>query len=434
MMDRESDILRAPQCAMNFSSLRLRVPASPRRSARRSVLGLVLGTLLLAPPGCAGALPPAPEETGILQSAERAGGFTRAQAQLLATELGFAAELRPGSGAEMFSIRYRTTGVDGQPTVASGAVWIPAEAAAVLPVAVYLHGTTFPRTNVPSNPANQEGRLVGALFATTGYLLVMPDFLGMGASPGFHPWHHAASTASASLDALRAARELADQRGLDLEDRLFLFGYSQGGHATLALHREIERTGYTPAVTASAPMAGAYDLEGSSRRVLREDPSDPTTVLYAAYLATALNQVHRFAPDLRTIFVAPYDGVAADLLAGQHTAAALGARLPQRPRELFQPAFLHAIEADPDHALWRALRENSVYDWRPDAPVTLFHGGGDRVVPIENAVTAEVRMRQLGGDVELIDLGPRLDHGTAALPSLLGGWRWFQELRRAPVD
>jgi hypothetical protein len=38
-------------------------------------------------------------------------------------------------------------------------------------------------------------------------LSAMPDYIGMGGSPGLHPYVHAASEATASIDMIRAARE-----------------------------------------------------------------------------------------------------------------------------------------------------------------------------------------------------------------------------------
>ena len=35
----------------------------------------------------------------------------------------------------------------------------------------------------------------------------MPDYLGMGESPGLHPYVHGESEATATLDMIRAARE-----------------------------------------------------------------------------------------------------------------------------------------------------------------------------------------------------------------------------------
>src|ERR1051326_8920384 len=108
--------------------------------------------------------------------------------------------------------------------------------------------------------------VVGLAFATSGYAVAMPDYLGLGDSPGLHPYHHARSEATASVDMLRAARAFCAANGFQLNGRLFLAGYSQGGHATMALLRELETWHMNEfTVTACAPMAGAYDRSEERR-------------------------------------------------------------------------------------------------------------------------------------------------------------------------
>jgi len=79
-----------------------------------------------------------------------------------------------------------------------------------------------------------------SLFATTGYAAVVPDYLGLGDSPGLQLYHHARSEATACVDLLRAARTWCASNNVELNDQLFLAGYSHGGHVTMALHRELE--------------------------------------------------------------------------------------------------------------------------------------------------------------------------------------------------
>jgi hypothetical protein len=62
---------------------------------------------------------------------------------------------------------------------------------------------------------------------------------------------------------LRAARSFCASNNIGLNGQLFLAGYSQGGHTEMALHRELERYHTNEfAVTASAAMAGPYDMSG----------------------------------------------------------------------------------------------------------------------------------------------------------------------------
>jgi hypothetical protein len=415
---------------MNLAS-GFRNPPGPGGTGTRFLVFPLLWVLA----GCGGGVP---ADTGsaspevaeeVLVSAQLVGMVTRAGAEEQAREMGVAAEFPAVADAEIYRVRYRTTDLDGTPTEASGAVWIPIGLNQSLPLATYLHGTTFPRDEVPSNPRNQEGRIVGMLFANSGMVLAMPDYLGMGVHEGVHPWHHAESTASASLDMLRAAQELVARQGIRLDGRLFIFGYSQGGHAAMALHRELESQGLDGLrVTASAPMAGAYDLVGSARWMLGSNPAHSPVVLYAGYLAAVFNHIYEFS-HVESILVPPFDELGRELLAGNAPPERLMRQAPERPRGIFQPAFLDVLEADPQNPFWSALEENSVYDWAPAAPTRLFHASGDQDVPIQNAHTAARRMRELGADAAVVDLGERFTHGTAAVPAMAAARSWFDTMR-----
>ena len=72
------------------------------------------------------------------------------------------------------------------------------------PIAVYNHGTTLRKNDVPSNDTQET--FIGKIFAAGGYFVCMPDYLGMGDSPGLHPYVHGES-GKASIDMIRAARE-----------------------------------------------------------------------------------------------------------------------------------------------------------------------------------------------------------------------------------
>lgn len=81
--------------------------------------------------------------------------------------------------------------------------------------------------------------------------------MGLGYGPGLYPDVHAASEATATIDMLRATRNYCQQNAIGLNGQVFLFGYSQGGHATAAAQKMIEeKYPHEFTITASAPMAG----------------------------------------------------------------------------------------------------------------------------------------------------------------------------------
>ncbi|TNF41227.1 MAG: hypothetical protein EP310_07630, partial [Bacteroidetes bacterium] len=129
---------------------------------------------------------------------------------------------------------YETIDGRGNPTVASGVVFLPVVTETTyMPVFSYLHGTLTRDLDAPSNLKGIES-IIGWIMAMDGYISVLPDYIGMGDGPGVHPYSHAASEASASVDMLKAAMEYCETTLVKPNGNLYLSGYSQGAHAALA--------------------------------------------------------------------------------------------------------------------------------------------------------------------------------------------------------
>lgn len=89
-----------------------------------------------------------------------------------------------------------------------------------LPMVVYEHGTTSGPTDVPSQL--RGGFEVAMGYAAFGFITLAPDYLGLGDSRGFHPYVHAATEASASLDMINGGLEYLDTHEPDWDPN-FLF-------------------------------------------------------------------------------------------------------------------------------------------------------------------------------------------------------------------
>ncbi|TQM91165.1 uncharacterized membrane protein HdeD (DUF308 family) [Ornithinimicrobium humiphilum] len=142
------------------------------------------------------------------------------------------------AGARAWRILYTTTRDDGIPAVASGLVVVPTGADGPAPVVAWAHGTTGWAPGCAPSVLDEPFE-AGALFALEdvvdrGWALVASDYVGLGTeSP--HPYVIGQGEGRSVLDALRAAREVADEMpdGVTLDDRTVVWGHSQGGHAAL---------------------------------------------------------------------------------------------------------------------------------------------------------------------------------------------------------
>ncbi|MFQ5570398.1 MAG: alpha/beta hydrolase family protein [Rhodothermales bacterium] len=326
----------------------------------------------------------------------------------------------------IYKILYETVDADGAMTRASGALLVPRNAPGRRPMVSYQHGTMTARNDAPS--AGGLEQFVGLMFATAGYVAVLPDLLGLGDSPGLHPFVHAGSSATAVVDMLRAAQDFTALDGPDLNGQLFLVGYSQGGYTVMAAHREIEASHSNEfQVTASAPMAGPYDLSGVMAETFTARQAHPSPV-YLPYALLAYNDVYGLYGDPSSMFAAPFDTLLPSMFNGEFDAAAINDVLPDIPVDMLNPDFVASFEGDPNHPLRLRLQENDVYDWTPRAPIRLYHCGQDRTVPPENAQIALQHLQARGARVEFFDPLPSGDHGACAAPSLLLAKLWFDSL------
>jgi hypothetical protein len=229
---------------------------------------------------------------------------------------------------------------------------------------------------------------------------------------------------------LRAAKTFCATNGFALTNKLFLCGYSQGGHSTMALLRELEAYHTNEfTVTACAPMAGAYDLSGVTTSNFLSGAVAPNPY-YFLYLLAAYQSVYHLAPSLADLLASPYDTNLPALLTQNPTGSQLNAALPSDPVNILKPQFLADFRANLRHPLRLALQENDLYRWRPRAPLRLYHCAGDHDVIIANSEVAFSSFQALGAtQVQLIDPDPAADHSGCSEPSLLLAKAWFDSLR-----
>jgi len=288
------------------------------------------------------------------------------------------------------SLNYETIGANGEKTNASGVLLLPAGscAATAAPLVAYAKGTDVQKPRTLANPGDSETFLLAAMYASQGYAVVASDYLGFAKSTySFHPYLHADSEASVMIDAIRAARRAAIALNAPLSGKVMLTGYSQGGHASAATHRAIERD--IPGeinVVAGAHLAGPYNLSGSLKI--------PTAIagyqFFVPYLVTSWQKVYGgIYTSVNQAFKAPYAATIENLLPNPTlnyttlvTSGALPGGTPDQARDaLFQPAFITDTQTNNNSPLYLAAQKNDLLAWNPRARTLLCGGAGDPTVP-----------------------------------------------------
>lgn len=326
---------------------------------------------------------------------------------------------------DIYDITYYTKWHDGSTIKATGLLYLPRDSKKPLAELVYDHGTRIARGRY-KKPSGEEN--ICLAFAMDGYEVMQPDYIGLGTGDKFHLYQHAESEGQAGVDMIFAARELTDSLHIRRSGQLFITGYSQGGHASLATHKLIEQK-YSDKlhVTASSPMSGAYDMCGVQGEVMFHPYGNPH---YLPYLLTSFNEVYHFVPDINKIYKHPYDSLVPLLFDGQHSIRAIDKQLPSVPKDMINDEFVQAFVADSNHPLRIALRDNSLCEWVPQAPVQLCYCDSDKQVTALNAIVAYNTMKKLGAKhVTLRQVARDLSHGSCAPIAALYTKMYFDSFR-----
>lgn len=341
-----------------------------------------------------------------------------------------AAQLTEASGLNMdfdvinYKILYTTTDAFGQPDTASGLVCLPENGAFIYPFGVYNHGTVADREAVPSREGIQE-RLLPQLMAGRGMLTVAPDYLGLGDSDGIHPYVHAATEVSAGKDMLLAVRDWLTTLNLSAGYQVFITGYSQGGHAAAALHRELS-TNPIPdmEVEAASHLSGPYSI---SEVMLGTLFADELTTLpgYIAYTYISYNYVYGLYDDLGDAFVEPYLTPIRRFAAQETSLGEFNTTLTDLLVDndallsaIFQDSIRQVLsDRDTSSTIIQALIDNDTYDWAPPETTLIYYCTEDEQVPNRNAILADSVMRANGSTSVSLQSSAGLDHRNCVDPA-----------------
>lgn len=323
------------------------------------------------------------------------------------------------------SIDYQTVGVrPGENTNATGAILLPSGPncpTGAAPLLAYAHGSEVSKSFMLERADNPETLLLMAVYAAQGYVVVATDYLGYaGSRYPFHPYLHADSEATSIIDSIRAARRVAGDAGVALSGKVMLTGYSQGGHASMATQRAIERD--IPGemnVVAGGHMSGPYNLAQS----IVEGATVPVAAgqFFAPFFITAWQKVYGdlyrnpldvfrapYAADIENIFPGVYD----------YTPMLQAGKVPPDANYLpvlFQPAYLAELQANGSSPTLQAGRRNTLLGWNPKAKTVLCGGAQDPTIGFAtNAKAAQADFASRGISVPIIDVDPIIRSMAAA--------------------
>jgi len=392
---------------------------------------LLLAALLVGSLGCRRTTEdPQPTPTDgqeLFVSAQAIGTIPKLQLQTLATLVGFGAftpQLK--YDATYYKFLYKTT-YKGQLIQVSGLLGVPLNTPAPPALLSAQHGTMFRQADAPSNFPNAFTGF--ELFASAGFVTVIPDFIGLGASSNVvQPYYDKATSARTVVDMLKAARYFLQQQNIATNKNLFLIGYSEGGYVTMAAQQEIETNpAHQLTLTAAAEGAGGYDLPGMLSGIA--STTTYATPSFLALLLNGYNTTYGWNRPLTDFFQSPYAARVPGLLDGTKDRATIDAQLTTSPAALFTSTFYTALGSSTGEAvLKQQLADNSFNNWVPRSPTRLYHGTADESVFYQTSASTAARFQAAGATNVLFTPIPGGTHGTSILPMMADALPWIQSL------
>jgi pimeloyl-ACP methyl ester carboxylesterase len=307
------------------------------------------------------------------------------------------------TGMRGWRILYTTTVDDTTPATAVAGVFAPTDPpAGPRPVIAWDHGTTgLLQKCMPSLfSAPTAGIPAREQIATDGWVVVATDY-SFAEKAGPHPYLIGEGEARATLDSVRAARQMPE---LTLDKRMVVWGYSQGGHA--ALWTGIVGPRYAPdleivGVAAIAPPANIKNVLPMNVEVEK---------MFGPYIALSYS---RFYPDITF-----EQALRPEALDAARQIVNLCDSFPIEDEERIETlaaTFAGPALATSSNKALQARVDQNTADGPIQAPVLIAQGLSDNVVPSQ-ATDAYVEERCSAGQrLEYWTFAGR-DHFTIAQP------------------
>ncbi|KOV85379.1 lipase family protein [Nocardia sp. NRRL S-836] len=289
-----------------------------------------------------------------------------------------------------YDIRYRSTSATGAGTVVSGMVLVSPLPwpNGPRPVVAYAMGTQGLADRCAPSRQLQNGTEVEIAFLAhamfQGWAVAVTDYEGLG-TPGDHTYAVARSEGRALLDVARAAGSVP---GLSKDAPVGVFGYSQGGQAASSAAEQWRS--YAPDVNVVGVAAGGVPADLAAVAKFNDGNAGSGLVFAAAAgYASAYPEL-----PLADVLTARGKQVVDRIRSSCVAEIALVAPFTR----------LDALTTRPDvirDPLWqKRLRENTLGSVKPAAPVYLYHGTLDELIPFSVGQELRSRWCSLGADVQ----------------------------------
>jgi pimeloyl-ACP methyl ester carboxylesterase len=300
----------------------------------------------------------------------------------------------------------------------------------------FQNGTNTMNAFAPSEyPLNYSFQLI-ELLASTGYIVLIADYPGFGESASVtHPYLVKEPTVQSLVYMLYAVKELGNGElpGVTVNNECYLLGYSQGGWATLALHKALEldyKDDFT--LRGSACGAGPYNisllLSGMVNLATYPQP------YYLGYILNAYSKYGQFTNPISDLFKEPYASRVGTMYNGTMTSDQINAQLTTSIADLMNADFLSGYSSSAKYSTVRSsLEANSIAAWHGYKPLLLLHGSAD--LDVNPVSTEDMYSAMIGagtsGDIIKKVIVPNVNHTQGIVPCMLQGIMFLENIKNS---
>jgi pimeloyl-ACP methyl ester carboxylesterase len=329
----------------------------------------------------------------------------------------------------VYNFEYRTKAGDDDIT-ASGLVCLPVKPGEY-PVICFLNGTNTVNAYCPSNFAINTSYQMIEIIASMGYIVVIPDYPGFGASSSItHPYLVSEPTVRSTVDMLYAVKEIGEEGlpGITVKNEYWVLGYSQGGWAAMSVHKALELD-YSDDFNLGGSVCGAgpYDIGYLFQNMIGAATYPMPS--YICYIINAYSKYKQFTNPVTDILNQQYASKLPALFNGVNDLDAINSQLTTTVSALIAPEFLSGYATLPKFETVRsAMTANSITPYHTFKPLLLIHGGSDTQVSplVTDYFYGKMIDAGTSGQICKKMIFPGLDHGESGVPAMIEGVKFMK--------
>ena len=323
-------------------------------------------------------------------------------------------------------IRYNMPNVNGERAEATAMVFYPntPQPQDGWRVVVWEHGTVGSGDScAPSNnQLNNNFRGLASSLLAQGYVIVAPDYEGLG-TRGIHPYLNLKSAAQSAIYAVRAFKE---QQGNRFNGAWVSVGQSQGGHASLATAQFADEDPNYKAAVAAAPASSLgyiiSEVAPQALSALVEAGQDNAAkavyaelLAYAAYVAVGI-KAYEPGFNYRNIF-SSRAGIVAEKAEGTtgENGLCLGPLITEYVQDIDDYLVNNPEKTVVDYpgleenfqndsSVEKFLQNNQPATEKINVPVMIIQGTADMAVPYPVTNTLQQGLKDMGTTVNFVEV------------------------------